>query len=897
MTGNRIDVIDMACEEYSQEVFSFSDMIVSRNPTPYYDPIVSTSSSTLTPFEDSDFLLEEFDAFLALEDDSTSPKVDHSYYDPEEDILFLEAFLNDDPSLPPPNQGIVEEKATLIKVLKSHKQAIAWKLSDIKGIDPEFCTHKILMDDDFEPVVQHQRMVNLKIHNVIKKEVLKLLDAGLIYLISDSPWSHFMVKEGIVLGHKISKNGIEVDKAKVNVIAKLPYPTTVKGIYSFLGHAGFYRLFIQEFLKIARPMTRLLEKDTLFFFSKECVEAFQPLKRILTKAPILVAPNWDLPFELMCDASDFAIGAVLGQRKTKHFQLKHYASKTIIDAQAHYSTMEKELLVVVFGTRRTIISDRDTHFCNDQFAKVMLKYGVTHRLDITYHPQTSGQAKVSNRGLKRILERTVGENHASWSDKLDDPLWDFRTAFKTPIGCTPYKLVYGKACHLPIELEHKAYWALKHVNFDLQTASDHRNVQINHGCLILESVENGPLLWPTVEENGVTRSKKYSELLATEAIQADCDVKATNIILQGLPPEVYALRECKLYDEFDKFSYRKGESLREFYLRFSLLLNDMNIYNMKLEQFQVNTKFLNTLPPEWSKFLNDVKLVRYLHMTNVDQVHAYLGQHEYHANEYASQAPSSTPLSITYPTNDFQSSVNHNVYNPLSSMPHVEYAPVVHQQSEFSQPNTRLVVPVFQKGDDPIDAINYMMSFLTAVVTSWYPPTNNQLRTSSNPRQQATINNGKIALMANLSHYGFDNLAEDNKNVNEFLTAELERYKDQNSRNSEESNLSSSTTIVEVPKELPKVSMVNSSLKKLKFHLAITEGTWGFEHTKACFKDEIIPFVKALKEFFNSFDQFLTDELTEVQNVFNQMEQAVEQHCVEKNKFQDKMKDVLKENE
>nr|GFA11598.1 hypothetical protein [Tanacetum cinerariifolium] len=132
-----------------------------------------------------------------------------------------------------------------------------------------------------------------------------------------------------------------------------------------------------------------------------------------------------------------------------------------------------------------------------------------------------------------------------------------------------------------------------------------------------------------------------------------------------------------------------------------------------------------------------------------------------------------------------------------------------------------------------------------------------------------------------------------------------------NSRNSEESNLSSSTTIVEVPKELPKVSMVNSSLKKLKFHLAsfdmvvkerttttaITEGTWGFEHTKACFKDEIIPFVKALKEFFNSFDQFLTDELTEVQNVFNQMEQAVEQHCVEKNKFQDKMKDVLKENE
>ncbi|GKC93554.1 reverse transcriptase domain-containing protein [Tanacetum coccineum] len=132
-----------------------------------------------------------------------------------------------------------------------------------------------------------------------------------------------------------------------------------------------------------------------------------------------------------------------------------------------------------FGAPRAIISDRGTYFCNDQFAKVMLKYGVTHRLSTTYHPQTSGQVEVSNRGLKRILERTVGENRASWSDKLDDALWAFRTAYKTPIGCTPYKLVYGKACHLPIELEHKAYWALKHANFDLETAGDHRKVQLN----------------------------------------------------------------------------------------------------------------------------------------------------------------------------------------------------------------------------------------------------------------------------------------------------------------------------------------------------------------------------------------------------------------------------------
>nr|GEV57375.1 reverse transcriptase domain-containing protein [Tanacetum cinerariifolium] len=136
-------------------------------------------------------------------------------------------------------------------------------------------------------------------------------------------------------------------------------------------------------------------------------------------------------------------------------------------------------LFTQFKTPKAIISDRGTHFCNDKFAKAMSKYGVTHRLATPYHPQTSGQVEVSNRGLKRILERTVGENRASWSKKLKDALWAFRISYKTPIGCTPYKLVYGTSCHLPIELEHKAYWALKHVNFDLKTAGDHRKLQIN----------------------------------------------------------------------------------------------------------------------------------------------------------------------------------------------------------------------------------------------------------------------------------------------------------------------------------------------------------------------------------------------------------------------------------
>nr|GEV53921.1 reverse transcriptase domain-containing protein [Tanacetum cinerariifolium] len=220
---------------------------------------------------------------------------------------------------------------------------------------------------------------------------------------------HFMCKEGYVLGHKISKSGIEVDRVKVDVIAKLPHPTTVKGVRSFLGHAGFYRRFIQDFSKIARPMTYLLEKDTPFVFSKECVDAFDTLKKKLTEASILVE------------------------------------AKALPTNDARVVVKFLKSLFSQFGTPSAIISDLE----------------------------------VSNRGLKHILERTVGENRALWSDKLDDALWAFRTAFKTPIGCTPYKLVYENSCHLLIELEHKAYWALKHVNFNLNTAGDHRKLQLN----------------------------------------------------------------------------------------------------------------------------------------------------------------------------------------------------------------------------------------------------------------------------------------------------------------------------------------------------------------------------------------------------------------------------------
>jgi len=158
-----------------------------------------------------------------------------------------------------------------------------------------------------------------------------------------------MVQEGIVLGHKISKKGIEVDKAKLDVIDKFPPPVNVKGIRSFLGHAGFYRRFIKDFSKIVKPLINLLNKEVVFVFDDECLEAFNTLKAKLVSAPVITSPDWGQEFELMCDASDYAVGVVLGQRKGRVFHTIYYASKVLNDAQINYATAENELLAIMFA--------------------------------------------------------------------------------------------------------------------------------------------------------------------------------------------------------------------------------------------------------------------------------------------------------------------------------------------------------------------------------------------------------------------------------------------------------------------------------------------------------------------------------------------------------------------
>nr|GEZ62328.1 reverse transcriptase domain-containing protein [Tanacetum cinerariifolium] len=492
----------------------------------------------------------------------------------------------------------VNEQTALINVLKSRKKAIAWKLTDIKGIDPEFCSHKILLEEDFSLKVQSQRMVNPKIHDVIKKEVKKLLDAGLIYPIFDSPWvqSQRMVNPKI---HDVIKKEVEklLDAGLIYPIFDSPWKFCSYLIMNrsivYTDHSALKYLFakkdakarllrwillLQEFdFKVidtkgaenyaADHLSRLENPYENVFDPKEINETFplESLNKVAHQDPStpwfadfanyhagnfiikgMTSPQkqkffkdarhyfWDDPYLFRTCASQIIRRRVAGQEAIDILNACHsgptvghyganYTAKKVFDSGFYWPMIYKDAFELVKhydscqrqgkilqrdempqNSIQAIINARGTHFCNDQFARIMSKYGVTHRLSTAYHPQTSGQVEVTNRGFKQILERTVGENHALWSDKLEDALWAFRTAFKTSVGCTPYRLVYGKACHLPLELKHKALWALKHANFDLKTASDHRKLQLNELSKLHDQAYKNSLIYKE-------RSKKHHD--------------------------------------------------------------------------------------------------------------------------------------------------------------------------------------------------------------------------------------------------------------------------------------------------------------------------------------------------------------------------------------------------